>query len=228
MIAQELHMDETRLEDKTFAPGYGEWFSGSGTTFEANALAVPADAVSGPVPAGLATISTDAIGVYDAARSKGWTAATSSLDGMKTAWAAMAAGNVPKRLATEMNGALGVLDHAVGKRDPIAAPVAALRVAQTGLDLQLQYSPSVDAGRFELWTQRLQVDAGAGYGAAVIGDVATLEWIRDRIALDGAAAGSIDDQIRVLEAAAESGELAAAAVAATRLRQTMTALAPGT
>src|SRR5207344_3166673 len=42
MIGQELHMDEVRLEDKTFAPGYGELFSGGGRTFEANALAVPA------------------------------------------------------------------------------------------------------------------------------------------------------------------------------------------
>jgi hypothetical protein len=28
MVAQELHMDEARLEDKYFAPGYGEFFSG--------------------------------------------------------------------------------------------------------------------------------------------------------------------------------------------------------
>ena len=44
MVGQELHMDEVRLEDKVFAPGYGEFFSGSGPTFEANALAVPIDA----------------------------------------------------------------------------------------------------------------------------------------------------------------------------------------
>ena len=50
MVGQELHMDEKRLEAKTFAPGYGEFFSGGGHTFEATALAVPVDRASGPSP----------------------------------------------------------------------------------------------------------------------------------------------------------------------------------
>src|SRR5919198_5070737 len=50
MIGSELHSDGTR-EDKTFAPGYGEFFTGGGGDVEAMTLAVPADAVKEPVPA---------------------------------------------------------------------------------------------------------------------------------------------------------------------------------
>ena len=52
MVGQELHM-EGDFEDKTFAPGYGELRSGLGDDFEANALAIPADALSEPLPAEL-------------------------------------------------------------------------------------------------------------------------------------------------------------------------------
>jgi len=48
MVGRELHQDETALEPKTFAPGHGEWFSGGGHDFEANALSVPADASRRP------------------------------------------------------------------------------------------------------------------------------------------------------------------------------------
>ena len=50
-------MDETRLEDKVFAPGYGEFHSGQGDTFEATSLAVPADARPGPAPAAIAALA---------------------------------------------------------------------------------------------------------------------------------------------------------------------------
>ena len=45
-------MDGT-TEDKTFAPGYGEFYTAGGGDVEALALAVPTDAASGPTPAEL-------------------------------------------------------------------------------------------------------------------------------------------------------------------------------
>ena len=47
-------------EDKTFAPGYGEFISRGGSDLEALALAVPTDALAGPLPAELATLTTGA------------------------------------------------------------------------------------------------------------------------------------------------------------------------
>jgi hypothetical protein len=42
--------------------------------------------------------------------------------------------------------------------------------------------PGVDRPRFELWARRLLVDAAVGDVAGVARDLATLEWMRDRIA----------------------------------------------
>ncbi|MGH2488366.1 MAG: hypothetical protein ACRDFR_01935, partial [Candidatus Limnocylindria bacterium] len=54
LVVTELHMDGA-TEDKTFAPGYGEFFTSDGVDTEALAMAIPADAVSAPVPDELST-----------------------------------------------------------------------------------------------------------------------------------------------------------------------------
>ncbi|MEK6251539.1 MAG: hypothetical protein AABM43_06275 [Actinomycetota bacterium] len=208
MVGQELHQDEVPLEPKTFAPGYGEFFSGGGHDFEANALTVPADATSGPTPAELQKLSNGADQVFDAARSKQWKAAPASIHEMKAAWSAYQAGQVPPRLAAEMSDALDTLDQAVGARDSRRAPQAALDVAKASLDLQLRYRPprEINLARFELWTRQLLADAAAKNAAALHGDVTTLGFIRDRIAFDSAAGNRIDDQLRYLRAVAEAKE----------------------
>ena len=63
-----LHMDGT-TEDKTFAPGYGEFYTAGGGDVEALALAVPTDAASGPTPAELQTSLAALSTSFDAARS---------------------------------------------------------------------------------------------------------------------------------------------------------------
>lgn len=226
MVAQELHMDEVRLEDKYFAPGYGEFFSGSGRTFEATALAVPIDAISEPVPAELESLPTGATGVFDASRSGDWSAASAILDEMNTAWSAFRSDDVPKRLAAQMSDALDVLARAVGAGHARGISLAALAVGDAGLDLQLRYRPAVeiDLARLELWTRELEADAGAGDRAAAIGDVTTLEWIRDRIALDAVDASRVDDQLRLLEAETQAGELTAVGDHAALLRETLAAI----
>ncbi len=49
MVGQELH-DDGSFSDKIFAPGYGEFYSAHEGDVEALALAVPTDALRGPVP----------------------------------------------------------------------------------------------------------------------------------------------------------------------------------
>jgi hypothetical protein len=228
MVGQELHQDETALEPKTFAPGHGEWFSGGGHDFEANALAVPADALPAPTPAELTTLSTGAYHVLDTVRSKDWTAASATLKTMTSSWSIIRAGEVPDRLGAQMRQALDVLAAAVGARSSRTASQAALDVADASLDLQLRYRPAVqiNRARLELWTRQLFVDAAAQNPAAVQGDVTTLAWIRDRIALDSADGNGIDDQLRYLRSVADAHEFAVAMVQATRLRETLAALQP--
>jgi hypothetical protein len=226
IVGRELHMDEARLEEKRFAPGYGEFFSGGGRTFEANALAVPTDALAVPMPPELDALSAEAIDASDAARTGGWGAASAALDAMKTAWRTDPIGEAATRLRAQMTNALHVLARAIHARNGRAASQAALDVARADLDLQLLYrpQPDVDRARFDLWTRELQMDATAGDRAAVVGDVTTLEWVRDRIRLDSAGAGLVDDQLRSIEAAAEAGDVQAAAAASVRLRESLAGL----
>jgi hypothetical protein len=228
MVGRELHQDEAALEPKTFAPGHGEWFSGGGHDFEANALAVPADALSAPTPAELTLLAGGAGAVFDAARSGKWTAASATLQRMTGAWSTLRAGRLPRRLGPRMGRALDALAAAVGARDRRTTPQAALDVADAGLDLQLRYRPPVEVNRarLELWTRRLLADAAAGDAAAVKGDVTTLAWIRDRIPFDRAAGDRIDDRLRLLRAVADAGELEVATVQAARLHAILTGPAP--
>jgi head-tail adaptor len=228
MVGQELHQDETALEPKTFAPGHGEWFSGGGHDFEANALAVPADALPAPTPAELTTLSSGAYDVLDAARSKDWKVASVTVKTMTNDWTTVQAGEVPERLGTRMRQALHALAAAVEARSSRTAPQAALEVADASLDLQLRYRPvaEINRARLELWARQLLVDAAAKNPAAVQGDVTTLAWIRDRIALDRVDANGIDDQLRYLRSVADAHEFEVAMVQAARLHETLAGLKP--
>ncbi|HVG65065.1 MAG TPA: hypothetical protein VND02_03215 [Actinomycetota bacterium] len=228
MVGQELHQDETALEPKTFAPGHGEWFSGGGHDFEANALSVPADALPAPTPAELTTLSSEAYHVFDAARSKDWNAASATVTSMTSAWNTFRAGEVSERLGAQMREALHALATGVGARDSRKGAQAALDVANASLDLQLRYRPPVqiNLARFELWTRQLLVDAAARNAAGIHGDVTTLAWIRDRIALDSADGNGIDDQLRYLRSVADAKEFEVAMVQAARLRGTLAGLKP--
>ena len=118
-------MDGT-TEDKTFAPGYGEFYTAGGGDVEALALAVPTDAASGPTPAELTTLSNGALDTFDAARSGDWEAASATVEKMSAAWETYRAGEVPKLIEPRMSDALGSLAEAVDARDAAQAQQAAI------------------------------------------------------------------------------------------------------
>jgi hypothetical protein len=214
MVGRELHMDEVRLERKVFAPGYGEFFSGGGRTYEATALVVPTDALSTPLPPQLKAIQRDALGILEAQ----WSAAA-ALAQIGRARAGLRPVALPKRLSAELDRAVSALAATAARRDASVTSLAAFDVANASLDLQLQHRPaaSIDAARLRLWALRTASDARAGDRSGVRGDVATLGWIRDRLTLPDAAAARIDDTLRRLQAAATAGSLPTAASAAMRL-----------
>jgi hypothetical protein len=221
LVVDELHTDGT-TEDKTFAPGYGEFYTAGGGDVEALALAVPTDAASGPTPAELQTLSSGALDVFDAARSGNWDAASATVEKMSAAWETYRAGEVPKLIEPRMSDALGSLAEAVDARDAAQAQQAAIDASQWSLDLQLRYRPQteIDRARFDLWAARLTVDAAAGDAAAVNGDLFTLDYIRDRIlhTLDSADATRVNSALEELQTAVDEEDLAAASDAAKRLR----------
>jgi len=227
IVVEELHMDGN-TEDKTFAPGYGEFYTAGGGDVEALALAVPTDAFPGPVPAELETLSSGALEIFDAAQSKDWNAASAKLEKMTGAWETYRAGEVPKMIEPRMADDLAALAEAVDARDAAQARQAAIDAAQWSLDLQLQYRPpaEIDLARFDLWAAQLISDAAAGDADAVNGDFFALDYIRDRIlrTLDGADVTRINTALEELQGAVGDEDLAAATDAAEHLRDSLAQL----
>jgi len=148
---------------------------------------------------------------------------------MTAAWRAHRAGGVPPRLVAPTSRALKALARAVKARHPGRARNAALDVAKrpstsscvTGLPPR-----SIDA-RFDLWTRQLRVDATAGNVPAVNGDIATLEWIRDRTArtLDSVAVTRMDTHLEELRSSVADEDLAPASKTAAALERVLASAA---
>ncbi len=130
IIARELHVDGT-YADKIFAPGYGEFSTGSGGNLEALALAVPTDARMGPAPADLEAIVDGAETTFDSVSAKNWTRASAKVTQLNAAWLRhRGTGAVPPRLIEPMNRALAQLTSGVTTRNHHKALQGALNVEQ--------------------------------------------------------------------------------------------------
>jgi hypothetical protein len=162
MVAQELHSDGTS-EDKLFAPGYGEFRTAGGGDLEALALAVPTDALPGPMPGELASLAESAAGILESARVGDWEGASATLARMNAAWTRLRAGNPPPLIAARLSQSLAALTRSATARKSARTAQKAIDVAQSVLDLELRYRPpaEIDAARFHLWTQQLRVHAAA-------------------------------------------------------------------
>ncbi len=225
MTVSELHLLEGNIEGKIFAPGYGEFLTGAGDDLEALALAVPADAHPGPMPADLGTLVDAALVVYGAAQSEDWSTAAAAANRVTAAWEATRARGVPLRIEDPLSGALVRFVSAVDSRQVAESSQAALDVARLGLDLQLPYRPvsDIDLDRFELWVMQVLVDTDAEDTSAVMGDSTTLGWVWDRVApsVSQAFSNEVSQGLAALEAAAGDEDVAAAAEAASALRETV-------
>jgi hypothetical protein len=215
IVVDELHQDGTH-EKKIFAPGYGEFRNGDPSgDLEALALAVPTDALPGLPSPELGTLASGAVAILESARLENWAGARATVDRMETAWDTVQSSEPPPEpIGRAVTRSLRKLRTAVAAHQASKVAQAAIDLGQSALDLELRHRPpvEVDTVRFELWTQQLRVDAAAKDRTAVTGDVATLEWIRDRFVgtLDPAARAEIDQRLAALQAADDAGNLTAA------------------
>ena len=220
MIGEELHLDRS-TERKTFAPGYGEFLTGAGRNVEALAIAVPTDALPGPLPAALQRLDTGASGMLASIEADDWRSARATLRRIHAARTALRGAGRPPLIAAALDRTLAELIAAVRRHRTLTALSSALDLQQSALDLQLRYRPrgAVDRDRLELWCQRLRIDARAHDTDAVSGDATTLAWIRDRIsdALTPDGQRALDTELGRLQAAADGGRSAPAADHAARL-----------
>jgi hypothetical protein len=224
MVGSELHLDRT-TEDKVFAPGYGEFRTAGGGDLEALAEAVPTDALPVPPSAELNLLLTGAGGTLGSIRAEEWKAAVTTASRMSSAWSTLEGRGAPPMIAARMSEALDRLSRSTRAHRAAPASQAAIDVWQSALDLELRHRPpaEIDAARFELWAQQLIVDAASKDGAGVTGDVAVLEWIRNRFAgkLDASTRQDLDSGLRALRTAADVRNLPAAADHAARLAATL-------
>lgn len=227
IIVEELHTDGS-LEDKIFAPGYGEFHTGSGGNLEAVALAIPTDALAGPMPAELQTLSNSASDIFAAAGSEDWNAVSASFDTLLAAWDTYRKGNLPAVIDSNMSRALAELAAATNAHQPAEARQAAINVARSSFDLQLRYRPvvEIDMALFDLWAAQILVDTAFDNPGGVTNDVTTLELVWDRFAhsLESAEVASIEAQLTDLRIAADAKDLTAAVTLAQQLRDTLASL----
>jgi hypothetical protein len=217
---------DTTVEEKIFAPGYGE-FQGKVASLDELynvALAVPTDAVPGPAP------STGAAGVFDAAAAGRWGGVAATVDTMTAAWGRYRADDVPGSLAAQLTRAMAALQTAAGARSPADTRQAALDVTQATLDLRLRHRPAaeIDLARMDRWARQLLVDAAAGDKAGVAGDVVTLRTIWKRVAhaVDPAAAQAVATRLQGLGGAAGQPDVEATASAIPALREALAGIKP--
>ena len=184
-------------------------------------MAVPANSDAAAEPPELAELITGTWGLVESARLADWEAVDATLVRITADWDTVTAGPTPVLLADIMTTALATLTAAVTAQDPGAVVNAAVNVAESALDVQLRYRPTaaVDVERFHLHSQQLRIDAAADDSAGVAAEVATMEWIRDRLGATITAdeMAAVDGELAQLRNASNAGNLAAAADQAARL-----------
>ena len=224
LVGRELH-DHGSFSDKIFVPGYGEFFSAHSGDLEALAVAAPIDAANGPEPVALRRLAAGAKVVFDRAGTGRWGAASVAMKALHASWRALPRTGVPVRLIAPTNRALGAVERGVDARNRNRARNGALDVLQAALDLRLRHRPvaEIDRARLDLWLRQVAVDAAARDTAALAGDVATSEWIRDRIApsLGPVTLTRVDTLLEELRAEQSDDELAAAVRTAAELRRVL-------
>jgi hypothetical protein len=223
MFVQQIGMDGMPVI-KAFVPGYGEFLAHT----EDAAVALPTDALKGPVPTELKTLLSDATSILNTSSPEKWEVISDTLNHMTDVWDAYhasAASNQFPLLNIQLDRAFSALVEEIKVRNPENARKAAFDVAVATLDLQMPYHPLIETelARFVLWTQRVRVDSvEASAGAAnVAGDVAVLDLIWNRVGhtVDTPKAKSVVAQLGMLRTAADEQDPVAASIAAAALQK---------
>jgi hypothetical protein len=217
LVVRELHMDGA-TETKTFAPGYGEFFTGGAGDVEALTLAVPTDMQDEPVPDELSAVTIAAVDLVTKTRGHDWPSLRTATRKLIGTWESYGGAEVPPRIEAEIDRSFEELVAAIDARDSRAVAQGAIDLARWTLDLQLLYRPSeeVNLARLDLWVLQLRVDAGSRDLAAVHGDFFAIDYVRDRVtkALPSPELAALNAQLEDLLGAIGSGDFGQIAKAA--------------
>ena len=186
ILVQERLQDGV-LEDKVFAPGYGEFEASVPVEDElvTVAVAAPTDVLGHSEPRRLERLADTAAELFDDAASQRWSKLEATVGRMTATWDRYHR-DVPPLLEGQMTDALDALQSAVDNRDRDELRQAVINVGHAVHDIDLQFeSPDeIDEDRIDVWHQQLRLDRAAHDVASVAGDRAILGAIADRIGCD--------------------------------------------
>ncbi|MDQ4036896.1 MAG: hypothetical protein M3313_00735 [Actinomycetota bacterium] len=229
ILVEELLQDGV-LEDKIFAPGYGEFMAQVPSEHEhVNvSIGVPLDAVAGSPPAEVERLAALSADLYAAAGAPDWPAVTALLVSLTGAWASYRETGVPPLTSEGMDSALVEVTTAAGAQRAAATQQAANDLAYVVTDLRLRHEPpaAVDVGRMDILARQILLDAAAEQQELVMGDLTHAEalWARTSHTVRACAASGIDGLLTDLRESAESADYPATADAALALRQLLAGL----
>ncbi|HEX7879699.1 MAG TPA: hypothetical protein VF720_09835 [Candidatus Eisenbacteria bacterium] len=174
-----LDMDGT-VEEKIFAPGYGELSAGTDPDIVSTSVAIPADRLPGATPEAIRSMYGYAEFLANFAAFRRWPGLADIAAKLRTRFEAYQATGIPPLLEAAMFDALDDLDSAIGGQDATAAIQAAIDIEMALLDLRLPYENSwvIDVARIKVWERRLALDRHLGDTDAVRSDLATIEALK--------------------------------------------------
>ena len=209
----ELHVDGVTVSGKTFAPGYGEFLTLDKPDVEALAIAHGTDRRPGPTPAPITHLVTAAWGFLEQIRLEDWEAAARGAALVRADCGALQDATLPPLVLDQLDVAVHDLQRATTAKDPDIAADAAIRVAQSALDLELltRAPVAVDIERVHLHAQALRVAAAAGDKPGVDAEVAVLGWLADRVGghLRAADQAELEGRLRELRLSPNPADTAA-------------------
>ena len=184
ILVRERPMDGN-VEDKVFAPGYGEFTADVPASVEHVdvAVAVPIDARDGRTPRSLTRIGVGSRFLLGGGPTQNWQRALRITDGLHRDWTTLQSESFPPHLTAAMNDALDALDIAVAAHDVGATRQAAIDVGLAVADLTMLSTnlTQVDGDRTLLWRSQLTLDRSNGDNARVASDRAVIRAIRQRM-----------------------------------------------
>ena len=181
---QERLMDGT-LEDKVFAPGYGEFSASVPTADElvTVAMATPTDDIRGREAAELDRLSDTVGALFDPGAQQGWARVESLARNARRAYAVVSSDDLPPLLDDQAVDVLDAIDAAIAARSRADVRQAALELELATLDLEMRYDDlqDVDEDRIEVWRHQRQLHRSAGDTDAARSDRVIIAAIDDRV-----------------------------------------------
>ncbi len=215
--------------EKTLAPGYGEFLTTNKSELEAVAVVSPANSLPGGVPLAIRKIVTAATGELEYVRAEDWDTATATANRIQAQFDLVRATQQPPRVIAALGTTLRSLKRAISARNINKSETRAVDIAQSAIDLEARYlgHDDIEIARFHNHVQKLRVHAAADDLGGVVGEVASLEWVADRLRgqLGSAAQGTLDTDMRDLRRASDDENVAAAADHAVRAANNLRNLA---